>query len=100
MCVKIAHHLNYTIEEVLRHNINWVNKMIQVIAKDEFEKNIFQLSLHGVPKEELDDMRNRFDTQIDDKPTTIADSRIERMKLEGFGFRFGKKSKTKVINRS
>lgn len=91
--------MNYTIEEVLDHTIDWVNKMIQIIAKEEFNRNIFELSLHGVPKEETDKMKSKFDGQFTDKLITKENSKLEKMKLQGFGFHFGKKSKTKVVNR-
>ena len=73
--------------------------MIRIITKDEFDRNIFDLSLHGVPKEELDNMRNKFNGQIDGKEEIKENSFMEKMKLKDFGFHFGKKNKTKVINR-
>lgn len=73
--------------------------MVEIITKEDFDKNMFDLSLHGLPKEELDKMRYKFDNQFEDKPITVENSAMEKRKLQGFGFHFGKKNKTKVINR-
>ncbi len=83
----------------MRHNIDWVNKMIEIITRDEFDRNMFELSLHGISKEEIDKMQYKFDNQSTDKPITVADSKLEKRRLQDFGFHFGKKSGTKVVNR-
>lgn len=71
--------------------------MIEIITKDEFDKNMFELSLHGVPKDEIDKLRSKFDNQENKKQP--YNPLIEKKKLQGLGFYFGKKNKTKVINR-
>ncbi len=73
--------------------------MIEIIIKKDFERNMFELSLHGIPTKELDNMRNKFNAEIEDKPIMEVDSKVEKAKLQQFGFHFGKKNKTKVVNR-
>ncbi len=77
--------------------VNWVNKMSELIAREEFERNIFELSLHGVSKEEIGKMRNNFEEHYSDK--TNVSNKETKQALTSMGLYVGKKITTKVINR-
>lgn len=88
--------MNYTIEEVLDHDIIWINHMVKELTKLEFEDMIFQMSLHGTPQERLDHLQNEF------KGETISQSeniKIPISQFQNMGLAFGKLNKTKVIRR-
>lgn len=56
----VAHHLNYTIEQVLDHPLDWVQMMTKQITDEQFERNVFELALHGVDKEEIERMKREY----------------------------------------
>jgi len=91
--------LNYTVEQVLDHTIDWVNKMIEIIAREEFERNIFELSLHGVDKNAIENMRTKFNNQIDSVKGKQKAEQESLTALKRLGISVGKKRSTKVINR-
>jgi len=96
--VRLAHFLNYTIEEVLDHDILWVNKMQEIVAREELEKNLIQLAMHGIPQDKIEEIRNNFEKQFKDEKELKVDSKMELLKLQGIsGFKVGRKNKTRFI---
>lgn len=55
---------------------------------------MFEMSIHGTSKEELDRIREEFDNRLNDK---VEDVRIPIERFESLGLSFGKANKTKVI---
>jgi len=96
-CVIVAHYLNYTIEDVLDHTPKWINAMTEIVNKIEFEKNLTQLSMHGVSKEDIERLRQKFEMNYmtDKEKENIAKNELNM--LRRLGGHVGKKSKTKVI---
>ena len=74
--------------------------MQEIIAREELEKNLMELAMHGIKQDKIDKIRNNFEAQFKDEREIKDDSKMELMKLKRIGgFKFGKKSKTKIINR-
>ena len=96
--MKLAHYLNYTVEEILDHDLVWVNKMQEIVARENLEKNLFDLALHGIAQDKIDSIRNSFEAQFKEAREEKVDNKIELMKLkEMSGFKYGKKNKTRFI---
>ena len=83
----------------MEHDIDWANKMSEIIAREEFEKNLTQLSINGVPKEDINNMRLKFNNQFKSDKKKSKDDKVSLLKLKDMGMYFGKKSSTRVVNR-
>lgn len=93
-CVYIASHLNYSIEDILDHDIDWINAMINEISRQEFEKNIFELRLHGVKESDIEKIQHAYDVdtgKIKDKNIHVPSI----AQLQSMGLSVGKPSKTR-----
>ena len=73
--------------------------MQEIVAREELEKNLMDLAMHGIKQDKIDEIRNNFESQFKSEQEIKKDSKLELLKLKEFGFHFGKKSKTKIINR-
>lgn len=74
--------------------------MQEVVAREELEKNLMQLSAHGFDPEKINEIRRNFEKQFKKTEKFVKESGITLLRLTGIkGFKYGKKSKTKVINR-
>ena len=94
----MSHYLNYTVEEILDHDIVWVNKMQEIVAREELEKTLMELSIHGIDPKQIDSIRGKFESQFKNDQEIKADSKMELKKLQGIsGFKIGKKNRTKFI---
>lgn len=80
------------------HSIAWINKMYEIITREQFEQNLMQLSIQGVPKENIEKMRSEFERQFKTDAEKAKDE-PSLLGLKRFGIYVGKKSKTKVINK-
>ena len=78
----------------MNHTPDWINVVAQEIVEQEFELKIFQMSLHGVGKDELTRIRTEFEGRLADKE---EDVRIPIEQFERLGLSFGKANTTKVI---
>lgn len=78
----------------MNHTPDWINAVTQEIIEQDFEQQMFQMSLHGIGKEELKRIRKEFEHRLDDKDEDI---RIPIEQFERLGLPFGKANKTKVI---
>ncbi len=92
--------MNYTLEEVLDHDYVWVNKMFETITRTELNKNLTELSMHGIDPKEISGIKRSFENQFKNVKESEKESKITLLKLQSMtGFKYGKKSRTKVINR-
>jgi len=72
--------------------------MQEIVAREELEKNLMELAMHGIKPEKIDEIRDNFEAQFKSEQEVKDDSKMELMKLKGIsGFKFGKKNKTKFI---
>ena len=72
--------------------------MQEIVAREELEKSLMQLAMHGIPQDKISEIRNTFEAQFKDEQEIKDDSKMELMKLKGIsGFKIGKKNKTKFI---
>ena len=77
----VARSLNYTIEGVLDHNIDWLNAMLKEIGRQEMVKYGGIKDLHGIDTE---------------KKTPSPES--DKMQLQSLGLKCtGRPSKTRVV---
>ncbi len=80
------------------HDIIWVNKMLEIIVREEFEKTLRELSMHGIDPKTIKDFTQNFENQFRKIKKSDKESKITLLKLQSMtGFKFGKKSSTKVI---
>jgi hypothetical protein len=86
--------LNYTIEQVLDYDIDWINLMLKQINTIDFEKNMFSLALHGAEKSKIDRLRDDFYSNLDKKKTTAKQLSINDFRIMGLSV--GKENKTIV----
>jgi len=72
--------------------------MLVIITREEFEKNMRELAIHGADKKQILEARNKFERQFKKDQPTGKESGLTLMKLQSIpGFKYGKKSNTKVI---
>jgi len=72
--------------------------MQEIVSREQFESNLMQLSINGVPPDRIEKMRAEFERQFKTEEELKKDE-PSKLSLERFGFHIGKKSRTKVINR-
>jgi len=92
--------MNYTVEQVLDHNIKWVNKMLEIVSREQFDRTIMELQMHGVEQKSIDKMKSNYNRQFGSleklkENTTESLNRLRSMP----GIHIGRKNTTKVINR-
>jgi len=68
--------------------------MLNEINHKDLEDKLFQLSLHGVDKKELDKIRRDFEHQSADEPKDI---RIPLTDFQQMGLSLGRPNATRVI---
>jgi len=74
--------------------------MAEEVSKIEFENNMFQLSLHGVSKEDIEKLRNKFEAHrmTDDEKKRIEKNELAILRhLGGHIRRKNKTNKTRVV---
>jgi len=72
--------------------------MQEIVAREELEKNLMELAMHGISKDKITEIRNTFEAQFKTELEIKDDSKAELMKLRGIsGFKIGKKNKTRFI---
>jgi hypothetical protein len=81
----------------LDHGVEWINVMAEEIGSIEFEQNLMQLSVHGVSKEEIEKLRDKFKMQTLSEAEKEKLAKNELNMLRRLGGYVGKKSKTRVI---
>lgn len=86
--------MHYTVDEVLDKNLDWINAMLNEINHKDLEDKLFQLSLHGVNKKEIDKIRRDFEQQSSDEPKDI---RIPLTDFQQMGLSLGRPNATRVI---
>jgi len=89
--------LGYTIEEVLDHDVDWINGMLKEIGRQEMENIIFQMALHGADKEKIDKFRNEYESNLEGKEKELKDIRIPPSEFRKLGLGIGKKTHTRII---
>ena len=90
----IAQVLHYTVDEVLDKNLDWINVMLDEINRKDLEDKLFQLSLHGVDKKDVDKIRRDFERQSSGEPKDI---RIPLTDFQQMGISLGRPNATRVI---
>jgi hypothetical protein len=96
-CVKISKTLHYTIEQVLDHDVDWIEHIYTELLRQEWEEVLFQMALHGVPKDKLDQLRKEINQDPKKTPENV---KIPLAEFRSLGLSFGKENKTKVIRGS
>jgi len=92
--------MNYTVEQVLDHNIKWVNKMLEIVSREQFDRTIMELQMHGVEQKSIDKMKSNYNRQFGSLEKLKENTTESLNKLRGMpGMYIGKKNTTKVINR-
>ena len=72
--------------------------MQEIVAREELEKNLMDLAMHGIKPDKIDEIRDNFESQFKSEKELKVDSKAELMKLKGIsGFKIGKKNKTRFI---
>lgn len=86
--------LDYTIEEVLEHTPLWITEIYKELSIQEMEEKLFQMSLHGVSKQEVQKIRENFLMQFEksEKENDVSLSNFQKV-----GLKFGKPTGTTVI---
>lgn len=95
----ICRHTSYRTDEILEKNIDWLNMMSRELSIIEFEKNMFELAVHGVEKETIDNLRKSFyEEQISDEKIKNgkAKQRLDINYFRMLGLSVGKPNKTVV----
>jgi len=93
--IYVCKHTSYKIEEALEHNIDWLNMMSRELSSIEFEKNMFDLALHGIDKNTIDDLRRNFYDKEDTENKTV-NKKLDVNYFRMLGLSVGKDNKTVV----
>ena len=66
------------------------------IEKQEIDDYLFKMALHGVPKKDIDKLRDKFEREIgkEEKPKDI---RIPMSEFRKLGLGIGKRTSTRVV---
>jgi len=96
-CVKISMKLGYKIEEVLDHNIDWVNLILAEIRKYEALEESRYMAYHGADSKMIE--QSLLEAGIDSsamrkKATPEAEALVD---LKSLGMKLGRPSKTRII---
>ena len=92
--------MNYTVEQVLDHNIKWVNKMLEIVSREQFDRTIMELQMHGVEQKSIDKMKSNYNRQFGSLEKLKENTAESLNRLRGMpGIHIGRKNTTKVINR-
>ena len=59
--------MNYSVEEVLNHNIKWVNAMLIEIARQDMENTLNQMGMMGADVNDITQARLNFEKKIQEK---------------------------------
>lgn len=96
-CAKIAHYLGYSIEDIIHHSIEWIEEILKSITRQEFENNIFEMALHGVPQKTIDKLKRDFENQFKTEDQKRKERLMPISEFQRLGIRAGKPTGTKVI---
>jgi len=90
--------LGYTIEEILDHDVDWINAVLKEIERQDLDDTTFRMALHGVSKENIDKFRNECEGKSKSDSDKLKDIRIPPQKFRQLGLGIGKKTHT-IIKR-
>jgi hypothetical protein len=71
--------------------------MAEIVSKKEFEHTLTELSVHGVSKEDIEKLRQKFEMNYMTDKEKEDITKNELNMLRRLGGHIGKKSKTRVI---
>jgi len=58
-CVKISRELNYTLEDILTHSIDWINQVLNELLYQEMEDQLLQMAFHGIKQKDIKKYRRQ-----------------------------------------
>lgn len=70
--------------------------MAEEVNRAEFEKNLMELSTHGVSKDDIERLRQKFESQFMTPEDIKRQEKNELHVLRRIGGHYGRKSKTRI----